>query len=344
DDAAFDAALVARALPDTPILLKWTREDEHEWEPYAPAMAVEVAARTDADGRITTWSQEAYSDTHGRRPRPGPDRAGPARLLANSLRAKPVPAFVPKPNLGAHAGIHRNLDPIYNFPDRRLVKHLVTDLPLRTSAMRCLGGAANVFAIESFMDELALDAGRNPLDFRRDHLSDARALAVLDGLERAAGTPRGAGRGFAFAQYKNAMARVGVAVDLAVTDAAEIRLTRAVIAAEAGRIVDPDGLTAQLEGGFLQAASWALAEEVTWDRDGITSRDWDSYPVLRFDNVPAIEVVLLDLPQEKSLGAGEAAGGPALAAIANAVAAVTGLRLRRLPFTPEALRRAAIEE
>jgi CO/xanthine dehydrogenase Mo-binding subunit len=342
DDAAFEAALVACVLPDTPILLKWTREDEHAWEPYAPAMAVEVAARLGPAGQVLAWSQEAFSDTHRGRPRPGPDRAGPARLIANRLRAEPVPAYVPEPNMGVHAGIHRNLDPIYDFPDRRLVKHLVDDLPLRTSAMRCLGGAANVFAIESFMDELARKAGRNPLEFRHNHLSDTRALAVLDALERAAGTPPGGGRGLAFAQYKNVMTRVGVCVDLEVTGQAEIHLNRAVIAADAGRIVDPDGLTAQLEGGFLQAASWALCEEVRFDRDGILSTDWESYPVLRFDHIPEIEVVLLDRPEAKSLGAGEAACGPAIAAIANAVFDATGLRLRRLPFTASAIREHAV--
>ena len=343
DDAAFEAALVARALPDRPVLLKWSREDEHGWEPYAPAMVVAVAARLDPAGKVAAWSQEAHSATHRGRPRPGPGRAGPAHLIANRLRAAPVPAPVAAPNMGVHAGIHRNLDPIYAFPERRLVKHLVHEVALRTSAMRSLGAAANVFAIESFMDELALKAGRDPLEFRRDHLADKRALAVLDALERRCGRAPGAGSGLAYAQYKNAMARVAVSVELDVTDNAEVRLIRAVIAADAGRIVDPDGLTAQLEGGFLQAASWTLCEEVTFDRNGIRSTDWERYPVLRFDNVPTIEVILLDNPESRSLGAGEAACGPSIAAIANALFDATGLRMRRLPFTPGAIRARALE-
>jgi CO/xanthine dehydrogenase Mo-binding subunit len=149
------------------------------------------------------------------------------------------------------------------------------------------------------------------------------------------------GRGIAYAQYKNAMTRVGVCVDLHLTDLAEVRLTRALIVADAGRIVDRDGLQAQLEGGFVQAASWALHEEVTWDRDGITSRDWDSYPVIRFDNIPDIDVTLLDQPEERSVGAGEASPGPTIAAIANAVHDATGLRMRRLPFTADAIMRLA---
>jgi CO/xanthine dehydrogenase Mo-binding subunit len=196
------------------------------------------------------------------------------------------------------------------------------------------------------MDEIARDRGADPIAFRRRHLADARAIAVLDALSDeiadAPPLPEGAGRGIAFAQYKNAMARVGVAVDLDVTDRAKVRLLRAVLVADAGRIIDPDGLAAQIEGGFIQAASWALMEEVTWDRDGITSRDWDGYPVLRFDQVPEIRTRLLDQRSERSLGAGEASPGPTLAAIANAVFDATGLRLRRLPFTPSALEAEAL--
>jgi CO/xanthine dehydrogenase Mo-binding subunit len=121
-----------------------------------------------------------------------------------------------------------------------------------------------------------------------------------------------------------------------------VRLHRAVVAADAGQVVDPAGLRAQLEGGLVQAASWTLHEEVTFDAGGITSRDWDSYPILRFDNVPEIEVVLLDRPGEPFLGAGEASSGPTAAAIANAIHRATGLRLRRLPFTPDAIRAAAL--
>ncbi len=345
DDAAFEAALLAMALPGAPVLLKWSREDEHAWEPYGTAMAVELAAATGPAGEITAYSAEAIAGTFRGRPRPGKGRAGPAKLLANRFRADPVGPARPEPNLNRQGGMHRNLDPVYRLPEVRLVKNLVADLPHRTSALRCLGAAANVFALESFMDELAAIAGRDALDYRRAHLGDARALAVLDRLGAALGAaPSGAmaGRGVAYAQYKNAMARVGVGVDLHVTDLSEVRLDRAVIVADAGRVIDLGGLEAQLEGGFLQGASWALCEAVTWDRDGITSRDWDSYPVLRFDNVPEIEVIVLDRPGDASVGAGEAAPGPALGAIANAVCAATGLRLRRLPFTPDAISRAAL--
>jgi CO/xanthine dehydrogenase Mo-binding subunit len=345
DDAAFDAALVAMALPDRPILLKWSREDEHAWEPFASAMAVELAANTE-NGRITAFSAEVFSDTHRGRPRAGPGRAGPGKLLANRFRAEPIGPSPATPNMGAHAGMHRNLDPAYAFSAKRLVKNLVPDLPHRVSAMRCLGAAVNVFAIESFLDKLARDAGVEPIAFRLSHLDDDRARDVLLALrERTKGWPdttEAMGRGIAYAQYKNAMARVAIAVDLQVNDRAEVELRRAAITAEAGRIVDAEGLCAQLEGGFVQAASWALYEEVKWDRDGILTRDWESYPVIRFDNIPEIDVTLLDRPSEKSVGAGEASPGPALAAIGNAVFDAIGLRVTRLPFSAAAIQKAAL--
>ena len=342
DDAAFESALVAIAHPGTPILLKWSREDEHAWEPYAPAMAVQVDARL-TDGRITALSAEAYSDTHRGRPRPGPNRAGPAKLLANRFQADAMAPYVAPPNMGNHAGMHRNLDPIYDIPETRLVKNLVQGLPHRTSAMRCLGAVANIFALESTMDVAAHSAGVDPITFRRTHLTDTRAIAVLDALDRRLPpVPEGMGRGIAYAQYKNAMTRVGLAVDLTVTDAAEVKLDRVTLVADAGRVIDPDGLKAQLEGGVMQAASWALHEQVTWDRDGITSRDWDSYPVIRFDNVPVFDITLLNDTAQPSVGAGEASPGPTVAAIANAIFAATGLRLRRMPFTPDAITQAAL--
>lgn len=344
DDAAFEAALIAMAMPEKPIFLKWTREDEHAWEPYASAMAVDLAANLSA-GQVMDYSAEAFSDTHRGRPRPGPDHAGPAKLLANRFRADPIEPVPATPNLDNHAGIHRNLDPIYTFPKKRLVKNLVADIVHRTSAMRCLGGAANVFALESFMDELAQCAETDPIAFRKAHLADARGLEVLTELERQiSGVPKSTGRGIAYAQYKNRMTRVGICVDIDINDRGEIALRRAIIVADSGRVVDPDGLAAQLEGGFIQAASWALYERVEWDREGIQSRDWDSYPVIRFDNIPDISVTALDRPANKSLGAGEATPGPTIAAICNAVFDATGIRMRRMPFTPEAIIQSAYNE
>ena len=349
DDAALEAALVARALPGSPVLLKWSREDEHAWEPYGPAMRMELSARLGDTGDVRHWSHETLSDTHVVRARPG--AAGPQadRFLAPRYLADPVREPPRTPNLTANGGIHRNATPPYAFPETRIVKHLVHDLPLRVSALRTLGAYANVFAAESFMDELAHEAGADPLDYRRRHLADARTRAVLDAAAdrfgwaawAASETPAGTGRGLAVARYKNTKGYCAVAVEARVGDDAVVHLLRAVIAADAGEVVDPDGLAAQLEGGFVQAASWTLLEAVAWDRDGITSRDWESYPILRFDAIPEVETVLVDRPGEPFLGAGEASCGPAGAAIANAVFDAIGVRARRLPLTPDHLREAA---
>ena len=346
DDAAFDAALIARALPGAPVMLKWTREEEHAWEPYGSCASMDLKASLDGDGRIAAWSHETYSDTYSMRPRPGPGRMGAARLLSARFLAEPLEPPVMGPAMGRHMGIHRNLDPLYDLPEKRLVKHLVRDMPLRVSALRSLGAYANVFAIESFMDELARAAGCDPVSFRLRHLSDPRGRAVIEAAARldpaGADCPEGRGRGLGFAQYKNSAAYAAVIMEVSVNDAAGIRLERCVIAADAGEIVDRAGLAAQLEGGVVQAASWTLHEAVAFDRDGIASRDWDSYPILGFDNVPAFETVLIDPGRQPFLGAGEATAGPTAAAIANAVHAATGLRLRRIPFTPDEVRAAAL--
>ena len=347
DDVALDAALVARAHPGKPILMKWTRADEHGWEPYTTAMTMELQASLDTSGKVLAWSHESYGDTHNMRPRSAGNKSGAARLLAARYLADPVPPPVATPSMGHHVGIHRNQEPLYTFENTRLVKNLVRDLPLRTSAMRTLGAFCNVFAIESFINELAEAAGLDAIDFRLKNLADERAVAVVKAAAEAlnrAPKPAGRGRGFGFARYKNQKTYCAVGIELSVNDAAEVKLHRAVIAADAGEIVDPDGIAAQMEGGVLQAASWALYEEVKYDHDGITSRDWDSYPILRFDNVPEIETILMERPGKPFLGAGEASSGPAGGAIANAIKDATGLRLRRMPFNPDALRKAAMDQ
>ncbi len=349
DDAAFEAVLLARAHPGRPVLLKWSREDEHAWEPYGSAMRIELGARLESDGRVQYWSHETYSATHVMRAWPGLAGSQAGKFLAPRYLANRLPTPRPIPSLGAHGGIHRNATPPYAFPETRIVKHLVHDLPLRVSALRTLGAFANVFAAESFMDELAHIATEDPVAYRRRHLGDARTLGVLDAAaERfgwitrpADGDGTGTGHGIAVARYKNVKSYCAVAVAVRVGDDAKVRLERVVIAADSGEIVDPDGLASQLEGGFVQAASWTLLEAVAWNRDGISSRDWESYPILRFDEIPQIETVLVDRPGEPYLGAGEAACGPTGAAIANAVFDATGLRARCLPLTPQSLRDAA---
>jgi CO/xanthine dehydrogenase Mo-binding subunit len=212
--------------------------------------------------------------------------------------------------------------------------------------LRSLGAYANVFAIESCMDELAHVAGVDPLAFRLRHLDDERARAVLTvAAEHAGFTGRrrepGRGHGLAFARYKNQKAYAAVVIEVRVDrDSGQITPVRAVIAADAGQVIDPSGLANQLEGGLIQATSWTLKEQVRFDRVRVTSTDWESYPILRFPEVPTVETVLLDRPGEPYLGSGEAAQPPTPAAIANAVFDAVGVRLRDIPFTPDRVRAA----
>jgi CO/xanthine dehydrogenase Mo-binding subunit len=347
DDVALDAALLARALPGRPVHVQWTRADEHAWEPYGPAMVVDLQASLDEHGLVIDWNHDVRSFTHVSRAIPhGPLTSG---LLAAWHRAAPLSRPTPRPMLGYHVGIHRNADPLYTFPHRRVVKHFVEGSPFRTSSLRALGAYANVFAIESFIDELADAAGLDPLELRLRQLADPRAREVLVAAAERLGwrsAPRparsGRGRGLGFARYKNQKAWCAVAVELRVDDAsAAIRIERAVIAVDAGQIVDPEGIVNQLEGGFVQAASWTLREEVRFDRTRVTTTDWQSYPILGFGEIPELETVLLDRPGQPWLGAGEASVGPTAAAIANAIFDATGLRVRDLPLTQERLRDAA---
>jgi CO/xanthine dehydrogenase Mo-binding subunit len=306
-------------------------------------MVVKMGATLDEDGRISHWQHDVWSFPHSTRPRPGGETSG---LLAAWHLARPFQPPTQQAIQGYHFGEYRNADPLYAFPRRRIVSHLVPDGPLRTSALRGLGAYANVFAIESFMDELAGAAGVDPVAFRLEHLADERARAVIQAAaEKAGWQPRerpsgsGLGRGIAFARYKNSQCYAAVIVTVEVDLAnGRIQLQEAVIVADAGQIVNPDGLSNQLEGGFTQAASWSLAEQVTFKEKGITSQDWDCYPVLRFSGTPEIKTVLLNRPDQPFLGSGEASQGPTPAAIANAIYDATGVRLRELPFTAVKLR------
>ena len=339
DDVALDAALLARAAAGRPVRLQWMRDDEFAWEPYGAAMLARAKASLDASGKIVDWAYEVWSNTHSTRPAaPGADN----NLLASWYVAEPSqpgpPTNIPQPAGGGD----RNAVPLYDFPNQRVVNHLITAMPLRVSALRTLGGYTNVFAIESFMDELAAAAGRDPVAFRLAHLGDPRARAVIDTVAKKAGWQAGEkgdgrrGRGIGFAKYKTLATYVAVVAEVEIDrKSGQIRVPRAFAVADAGQIINPDGLKNQIEGGMIQSTSWTLHEAVRFDRDGITSRDWSGYPILTMPEVPGVEVALIDRPDEKSLGAGEASQGPMAAAIANAFANATGRRLRDLPLTPE---------
>ena len=331
DDAAADAALLARAFPERPVRLQWMREQEQECEPYGPAMVTRVRGGLDASGRIVDWQYDVWSNTHATRPGP------PGVLLAAQAMSEPFAMPPPRPIPMPEGGGDRNAIPLYRIPGARVVHHFIEEMPLRVSALRSLGAHMNVFSIESFVDELASAAGADPVEFRLAHLDDPRAQDVVrTAAERFgwSGTRAGTGRGFAFARYKNLAAYLALALDVHVErESGRIRTGRVVAAVDSGQAVNPDGIRNQIEGGIVQSASWTLYERVAFDRECVTSRDWSSYPILRFDSAPeSVAVHVIDRPGAPFLGTGEVAQGPTAAALANAVADATGIRVRNLPL------------
>jgi|EndMetStandDraft_5_1072996.scaffolds.fasta_scaffold00085_9 CO/xanthine dehydrogenase Mo-binding subunit len=340
DDAAADAAVIARAMPRVPIRVQWTREQEHVSEPYGPAMQGKVRATLTDDGRIGSWEYAVWSNTHSTRP-------GPAgALLAARQLAKAAREPEPKQEINPSGNGDRNAVPLYDIPRKHVLWHFIKDMPLRVSALRGLGAYLNVFALESFMDELAQAAGVDPVQFRLRHLSDPRAREVVTLAAEQFGwandLPSGRGKGFAFARYKNLAAYCALAAEVEIEPATGYaRVTRAVAAVDSGEIVNLDGIRNQIEGGIIQSLSWTMYESVDFDRGGIRSTDWSSYPILRFGAVPdTVEVHVVARPSQPFLGTGEASQGPTAAAIGNAIASVTGHRLRDLPFTRDKIRAA----
>jgi len=349
DDVALDAALLARAADGHPVRLQWMRDDEFAWEPYGPAMVMRARAALSADGRIIDRDYGVWSNTHSTRPAsPGSDERN-NNLLASWYLAEPHPPIPPKVMPQPTGGGDRNAIPLYEFPNQRIVNHFIPAMPLRVSALRTLGAYGNVFAVESFMDELAAAAGADPVAFRLAHLEDERARTVIAAVARSAGWRegergdgvRGHGRGIGFAKYKNLSAYVAVIAEVEVDrSSGAVRVQRVFAATDAGQIINPDGLRNQIEGGIIQSTSWTLYEAVRFDRAAIQSRDWSSYPILTMPEVPTVEVELIDRPEERALGCGEASSGPTVAAIANAFARATGKRIRDLPLDPARVKAA----
>jgi len=341
DDAAADAALIARAFPDRPVRVQWMREQEHQWEPYGPAMLTKVKAALDSAGNIVAWDYEVTSNTHSMRP------GGAGNLLPAWHLQTPFAPAAPKPIPLPEGGGDRNAIPFYRLPSVHVVHRFVPAMPVRVSALRALGAYMNVFSIESFIDELAQAAGADPVDFRLRHLDDPRARDVVSlaaarfGWASYVRTP-GRGRGFAFARYKNLAAYVALALEVDVNrEKGSVRVVRAVAAVDSGQAVNPDGIRNQIEGGIIQSSSWTLHEAVEFDTTAITSTDWSRYPILRFPEIPeSVEVHVIDRPGAAFLGTGEAAQGPTAAAIGNAIAYATGARMRELPFDRKRVRGA----
>jgi CO/xanthine dehydrogenase Mo-binding subunit len=337
DDVALEAALLARAVPGRPVRLQWSRADELTRGPVGAAMAIEIEADLDSTNEIVAWRHTIWSNGHVSRP----GRSGVPTLLASSQLAKPFPRYVSvNPPMATGGGAQRNAVPIYDFPAWEITSHRLLSMPLRVSSLRTLGAFGNVFAIESFLDELAAERGEDPLTLRRRHLKDERMRAVLDAATTRAGWANrrkadGVGYGLGCAQYKNAGAYCAVVAEIEAKD--EVRVRRLVCAVDAGEVINPDGLANQVEGGAVQATSWTLKEAVRFDRTRLTSDSWETYPILRFSEVPVVEVEVIARPDVRPVGAGEAAHGPTVAAIANAVYDALGVRVRDLPITRDRL-------
>ena len=340
DDVAADAALLATAVPGSAVRLQYTREQEHNWEPYGSAMMIQTQAGLDAQGNVLDWELQLWSTPHTTRPGGDPGNFLSAGYLEKPFNM-PLPVNGGPPNFAAD----RNAVALYEFPGQKVLTHFITAMPLRASALRGLGAYANVFAIESFIDELAIAAKADAVEFRLRHLKDSRARDALVKAAEAFGWGRwvkteGRGRGIAFARYKNIACYCAVALEVEVNrNTGGIRVLRAVATADSGHIVNPDGVSNQIEGGLIQSLSWTLKEEVRFDDTRVLSNDWSSYPILTFSEVPPVEVVLIDRPGAPFLGTGEASQGPTGAALANAVFDATGARLRRLPLTPERVKK-----
>jgi nicotinate dehydrogenase subunit B len=342
DDVAFDAAFIAHTW-GLNVRLQWSREDEMTVSPMGAASVVDIQASVNQAGHITQWQTQVWSPTHLNRPGWGDGIQLLGAWSAFEDCHPPTPKDVPLPTGG---GL-RNAVPAYDVGQLSVEQHFIASSPVRVSALRSLGAHANVFAIESLMDELSDAAGIDPVTFRLKHLSDPRARHVIETVARQANwQARGAagsghGYGLGYARYKN---KAGYCALIAHVEVAErVKVHQIWGCVDAGAIVHPDGLLNQIEGGILQAMSWSLHESVRWNDQGIASHGWENYPVLSFNDVPQLDIQLVDAAMHPSLGSGEVATGPCAAALGNAVAHALGIRARHLPLNAERLMQAIDE-
>ncbi len=339
DDVAFDAAFIAHTWGLT-VRVQWSREDEMTVSPMGAASLVDIQASVSEQGRIFDWKTQVWSPTHLNRPGWGDGIQLLGAWAALEHCSQPVPKDVPLPTGG---GL-RNAIPAYDVGELNIEHHFLNTSPVRVSALRSLGAHANVFAIESFMDELSEAANIDPLTFRLNHLTDPRARHVIETVaQRAQWHTRGEagsghGYGLGYARYKNKAGYCALVAHVEVAERVKVHKVWACV--DAGAIVHHDGLLNQIEGGILQAISWSLHESVRWNAQGIASHDWENYPVLSFNDVPELDIHLIDAKQHPSLGSGEVATGPCAGALGNAVAHALGIRARHLPLNPERLMQA----
>jgi CO/xanthine dehydrogenase Mo-binding subunit len=249
--------------------------------------------------------------------------------------------------------IWQNADPPNVAENVHVLVHWLKDAPLRTAPIRSPGKPANCFAVESFVDELAAAARFDPIEFRLRGLTDIRGIEVIRRAaammtwqsrpppNHSSGAAVMHGRGISYVHYKHNETYVAMGMEVAVErTSGRIKVERVACAHDCGQIINPDGVHAQVEGCILQTLSRVLMEEVRFDRSRVTSVDWNSYPIMRFSDIPKLDIELVDRPTEPPIGAGEAACTPVAAALANAVFDATGARLRRVPFTPQRVKSA----
>ena len=347
DDVALDAALLARAVPGKPVRVQWSHEEEMAWEPWGSAMVVRLEAGVAADDRISNWSHDVWSFPHSTRPGPSGGMEG-CNLRSAWYLAEPLHPSQPRDGALPNGAAGRNAVPIYLAANQRVTTHFVPEMPIRTSALRTLGGFFNAVSAEMFTDELAAMAGRDPVSFRMKNIRDERLVAVLQKAVAMSGwtpapvavkkTLAGEMRGFGvgLSRYKNQDSYVAVVAEVAVdTKSGAVRVHRMWSATDTGRAINPDGVINQIEGGMVQATSWTLLESGRFDEGIMRAVDYADYPIIDFIDSPKIQSALIDRPGLPPLGAGEGSQAPAGAAIANAIFAATGRRVAEIPFTPE---------
>ncbi|HEX6439333.1 MAG TPA: molybdopterin cofactor-binding domain-containing protein [Candidatus Binatia bacterium] len=336
DDGAEDAALLSRAA-GAPVRVQWSRHDEHGWEPKGPAQLDEAKAAVESDGRLLAWDFTDYSQPW--------TASGSTPLLASRQLG-----IMPK-NPGGSNGTQSGGE-IYTIANQKIVAELINwhfpePIPLRTSNLRAPGDVARCFASEGFLDEIAADLKLDPLEFRLKNLTgNQRAIECLQAAAEKANwqkrpSPAAAasgniahGRGVALTQRARTYVAAVAEVEVNKTTG-EVAVKRVVCSHDCGLMINPDGVKNQVEGNIIQGVSRALYEEVTYDAKGVTSLDWGTYPILRFPDVPELDIVLINRPEMQPLGAGEGATIPPAAAIANAIFDAVGVRLREGPFTPK---------
>jgi CO/xanthine dehydrogenase Mo-binding subunit len=342
EDAAADSAMLAKAV-GKPVRVQWMRADEHGWDPKGPPTLIDVHAAMDASGNVTAWESESFI------PQASPQSGLDVPLTAATLAGLPQGA-VPFPG-----NIFQDSAIPYKFPNVRTMCHHLEGTPLRPSWIRTPGRMQNTYANESFIDELAAAAALDPIEFRLKYLdpTDKRGAELLGRLAKLANWQKRSspqksanenvanGRGVSYVKYELVRTYVGAVAEVEVDrTTGEIRILKFYVAHDCGQIINHDGLKNQIEGNVIQTVSRTLIEEVKFNRSQVTSLDWESYPILKFPQVPDIVIDLIDRPTEKPWGAGEPTAAVIPAAISNAVFDATGVRLRSIPYTPAKVKAA----